>query len=218
MHTYLQLNIVEPMTDINMTHGVKSATNWPIETTHLAEPKISSMALKDSEAVLDADGVAVRTALEDEGALLWQLARDSKGVDLNSPYAYMMTCRNFAATSVVAEVFGQPAGFVIAHRVPGRTHTLFVWQVAVLPEFRGLGIGHRLLDGLVEQPGCIGVRKVEATVTPSNRASKALFTRFAKARGASLDIAEGFGKDDFPADKQCEAERLFTIEPIHAID
>lgn len=218
LRTFLQLNIVELMTDINMTDGDKIATCPSIENALCADPKISSMALKDSEAVLDADGVAVRSALESEGALLWQLARDAKGVDLNSPYAYMMTCRNFAATTAVVEVFGTPAGFVTAHRLPQRPHVLFVWQIAVLPEFRGLGIAKRLLEGLVEQPACAGVRKLEATVTPSNRASKALFARFAKERGASLDIAEGFGKDDFPADKQCEAERLISIEPIHAID
>ncbi|HEY9163017.1 MAG TPA: diaminobutyrate acetyltransferase [Magnetovibrio sp.] len=205
------------MTEINMTNGVKNVTRPRTESALYAEPKISSMALKDSETVMDADGVAVRSVMEDEGALLWQLARDSKGVDLNSPYAYMMTCRNFASTSVVAEVFGMPAGFVIGHRVPGRANTLFVWQVAVLPEFRGLGIGRRLLEGLIERPGCAGVRKLEATVTPSNSASKALFDGFARSLGAMLKIQPGFGADDFPKDKQCEAENLFTIEPIRAI-
>lgn len=180
--------------------------------------KVSSLSMTDSEVLLDADGVAVRAVMQDEGALLWELARDAGGIDLNSPYAYMMQCRNFSDTCVVAEVFGTPAGFVTAHRVPGRAHTLFVWQVAVLPEFRGLGIARRLLDGLVEQPACVGVRTLEATVTPSNRASKALFAAFAKARGAALEIRPGFVADDFPVDERHEEERLFTLHPIHPID
>lgn len=180
--------------------------------------KISLLSMTDREVLLDPDGVAVRGAIIDEGALLWELARDAGGIDLNSPYAYMMQCRNFHETCVVAEVFGTPAGFVTAHRVPNRPHALFVWQVAVLPEFRGLGIGQRMLDALVERPACIGVQKLEATVTPSNKASKALFSAFAKARGAELKIGTGFAKDDFPDDEPQEREHLFTVHPIHSID
>lgn len=181
-------------------------------------PRISTFSMTDSEVLLDHDGVAVRTALEDEGALLWELARAAGGVDLNSPYAYMMQCRNFTDTCAVAEVFGTPAGFVTAHRVQGRPHVLFVWQVAVLPEFRGLGIARRLLEGLVDQPACAGVRKLEATVTPANKASKALFGAFAKTRGAALTVHTGFTAADFPDDARHDEERLFTIHPIHPID
>lgn len=207
------------MTFPMMTNGAPGVDNNRTSTSIADKSvKVSSLAMKDSEAMMDADGVGVRPALEDEGALLWELARDAKGVDLNSPYAYMMTCRNFSSTSVVAEVFGQPAGFITAHRLPSRPHVLFVWQVAVLPEFRGLGIASRMLDGLAELPACTGVRKFEATVTPSNKASKALFSRFAKSRSAQLDIQTGFAKADFPEGESHEAEQLFTIQPIHSID
>jgi len=210
------------MTDTNLTTnpmiGRKTTTGPSTPPKFNKSVKISTLSMTDSEVLLDADGVAIRTALEGDGALLWTLARDSGGIDLNSPYAYMMQCRNFKNTCMVAEVFGAPAGFVTAHRVSGRTDVLFVWQVAVLREFRGLGIAHRLLAGLVEQAACLGVRKLEATVTQSNKASEALFTAFAKARGAKLDIRAGFVETDFPEDERHEAERLFTIQPIHSID
>lgn len=207
------------MTDTNLIIGGENPSKTRKKIPAIDKGlKISTLAMTDSEVLLDADGVAVRGVHTDDGALLWQLARDAGGVDLNSPYAYMMMCRNFTATSAVAEVFGRPAGFVMAHRLPTRPHVLFVWQVAVLPEFRGLGIAKRLLDGLVDQPDCLGVRKLEATVTPSNKASAALFARFAKARGAELDIRAGFAKDDFPADARHEEERLFTVQPVHPID
>jgi len=202
-----------------MTNGANRVDNTDTSILTIDKSaKVSSLAMKDSEAMMDADGVGVRPVLEDEGALLWELARDAKGIDLNSPYAYMMTCRNFSNTSVVAEVFGQPAGFITAHRVPSRPHVLFVWQVAVLPEFRGLGIASRMLEGLAELPVCSGVRKIETTVTPSIKASKALFSRFAKNRQAQLDIQSGFDAADFPEGETFEAEQLFTIQPIHSID
>ncbi|MCZ9340443.1 diaminobutyrate acetyltransferase, partial [Streptomyces sp. TRM76130] len=37
-----------------------------------------------------------------DGATLWRIARDSKVLDLNSSYAYLLWCRDFAATSAVA--------------------------------------------------------------------------------------------------------------------
>ncbi len=207
------------MTNTNLTIGGENATESRNKSTAIDKRlKVSTISMTDSEVLLDADGVAVRSVHTDDGALLWQLARDSGGVELNSPYAYMLMSRNFSATSAVAEVFGCPAGFVMAHRLPARPHVLFVWQIAVLPEFRGLGIAKRLLEGLVDQPACLGVRKLEATVTPSNKASAALFERFTKDRDAQLDISTGFAKDDFPMDERHEEERLFTIHPIHPID
>lgn len=180
--------------------------------------KMFARILTESEVQLDPDGVVVRRAIKDEGALLWEIARDAGGVDLNSPYAYMMQCRNFYETCVIAEVFGTPAGFVTAHRVPNRPQTLFVWQVAVLPEFRGLGIGKRMLDTLADMSVCGGVRRLEATVTPSNKASEALFSGFAKDRNAELEISSGFDRDDFPDDEPQEQERLFVVQPIRAVD
>jgi len=170
-----------------------------------------------TEAVLDTDGVGIRAPSLDEGALLWELARDAGNLDLNSPYAYMMTCRNFQNTCAIAESYGIPAGFVMAHRPAARPHVLFIWQIAVLPEFRGFGIAKRLLDSILERDANVGVRSVEATVTPSNTASAALFTAFAAARNAKLDVRTGFTADDFPEEHRHEAERLFVISPIAAI-
>ncbi len=49
---------------------------------------------------------------------MWRIARDSKTLDLNASYAYILWCRDFAATSVVATVDEQPAGFVTGYRPP----------------------------------------------------------------------------------------------------
>lgn len=202
------------MSNSDLTTISKNGTKPEIERTE----KISAFCLTDRECLMDADGVAVRDAMIDEGGMIWEMARDAGGIDLNSPYAYMIQWRNFHQTCVVAEVYGKPAGFVMAHRVPNRPHVLFVWQVAVLPEFRGLGIGKRMLDELVERPFCSGVRVLEATVTPSNKASERLFKAFAESRGAEIDFGSGFAKSDFPDDEPQERERLLAVQPVHSVD
>ena len=91
------------------------------------------------------DAVLFRSPQIDDGVRLWEIARDSKVLDLNSSYAYLLWCRDFSATSIVAEVDGRVVGFVSGYTRPSAQETLFVWQVAVDEDQRGLGVGKRLM-------------------------------------------------------------------------
>ena len=154
--------------------------------------------------------VAFRAPTVDDGAELWRITRDSRVLDVNSPYAYLMWCEHFAATSVVAEVDGRPAGFVTGFRPPEHPEVLFVWQVAVAAERRGLGLGSRMLDELVARTG---VTAVQATVTPSNEPSARLFRALARRHGCSCDERPHLRAEQFPGDDH-EPEILFHIATI----
>src|SRR5690349_8088208 len=79
----------------------------------------------------------------EDGHHLWRIARDSKTLDLNSPYSYVLWCRDFAATSVVARSGGEIRGFVTGFDRPAEPGTLFVWQVAVDEDWRGRSLASR---------------------------------------------------------------------------
>lgn len=143
-----------------------------------------------------------------DGRALWRIARDSGTLDLNSPYSYVLWCRDFAATSVVARAAAGPCGFVTGYARPDEPGTLFVWQVAVDASQRGNGLARRMLDHLADR----GCRFVEATVTPENTASDRLFASFARARGAELQRTPLLGADLFPGDH--EPEVLYRIGPL----
>ena len=64
------------------------------------------------------DAVLFRSPQIDDGVRLWEIARDSKVLDLNSSYAYLLWCRDFSATSIVAEVDGRVVGFVSGYTRP----------------------------------------------------------------------------------------------------
>ncbi len=157
---------------------------------------------------------------------MWQLARDSASLDLNSPYCYLLLCSHFADTSLVAEQQGEIVGFVLAYRPPKRIDgldgadgpaSIFVWQIAVAASHRGAGLARRLLETLVEQPAVRDVRQLEATVTPSNEASRRLFLGFARRFGASCREEEAFSADLFPAAATAhEPEILLSIGPLDA--
>jgi L-2,4-diaminobutyric acid acetyltransferase len=142
-----------------------------------------------------------------DGRELWRIARDSETLDLNSPYAYTLWCRDFADTSVVAHGADGPCGFITGYLRPQRPDTLFVWQVAVDRSHRGQGLARRMLDSLTA-----GRRYVEATVTPGNEPSTRLFESFARDHGAGLTRSPLFTEDHFPASH--EAEVLFRIGPL----
>jgi L-2,4-diaminobutyric acid acetyltransferase len=155
--------------------------------------------------------VRFRNPTLNDGGTFWRLAKESKVLDLNSAYAYLMWCDKFAKTSLVAEVGNEPAAFLMGFHPPGREEVLFVWQVAVADKYRGRGLASRMLDKLVDRSESINV--VEATVTASNRASTKLFRSLALRHGCPLSQREFLSTDHFPGPGY-ESETLFHIGPI----
>jgi L-2,4-diaminobutyric acid acetyltransferase len=152
-----------------------------------------------------------------DGAALWRIARDSKVLDLNSSYAYLLWCRDFAATSAVArDASGAAVGFVTGYVRPDRPGTLLIWQVAVDDAYRGRGLAAALLDGLVARTVTErAVTTLETTISPDNLPSQRLFTSFAERHGAPLERETLFGAGLFP-DGPHEPEVLYRIGPLSA--
>lgn len=151
----------------------------------------------------------------EDGASLWRIARDSEVLDLNSSYSYLLWCRDFAATSVVARgEDGAPVAFVTGYVRPDRPQTLVVWQVAVDAAYRGRGLAATLLDALTERVAeDQGLVAVETTVTPDNTASDRLFTSYAERHDVGLEREVLFGGELFPEDTHLP-EVLYRIGPF----
>ncbi|KXP09915.1 2,4-diaminobutyric acid acetyltransferase [Tsukamurella pulmonis] len=160
-------------------------------------------------------GVSTRRPSIDDGIRLWEIARDTEVLDLNSTYAYTLLCRDFAASSIVAERDGAVAGFVTGYRRPDRPDTLFVWQVAVDAAHRGHGIASRMLIDLLDRLAVEGVTRLETTITADNTASQQLFGAVAKKRGSTLAVSDLFASHHIsPTDSEPhDPEQLYTIDP-----
>ncbi|MEU6062107.1 diaminobutyrate acetyltransferase [Streptomyces sp. NPDC047097] len=160
--------------------------------------------------------LAIDTPRVEDGAAIWRIARDSEVLDLNSSYSYLLWCRDFAATSLVARgPEGEPIAFVTGYIRPERPGTLVVWQVAVDDAHRGRGLAGVLLDALTARVAARGVETVETTITPDNTASDRLFTSYAERRGASLEREVLFDGGLFPEGTH-EPEVLYRISPVAA--
>nr|AMY57850.1 L-2,4-diaminobutyric acid acetyltransferase subunit [Streptomyces sp. WS052] len=163
------------------------------------------------------EDLTLDTPRVEDGAALWRIARDSKALDLNSSYSYLLWCRDFAATSVVArDAPGAPVPFITGYVRPERPETLVVWQVAVDHAQRGRGLAATLLDGLVPRVAATGVRGIETTLTPDNTASNRLFTSFAERHQAPLERDLLFHGGLFP-DGAHAPEVLYRIGPLGSL-
>lgn len=170
------------------------------------------MADDDPDDAEHADaGVVLRRPTVADGAAMWRLAEASGGLDLNTPYAYLLWCRDFPATSAIAEIDGEPVGYVTGFLRPEEPSTLFVWQVTTSPDVRGRGLARRMIESIIDRLGD-RVTHLEASVTPDNVASRRTFAGVAERRGAALVEEELFVGSDFPTPH--DPEVLVRIGPF----
>jgi len=152
--------------------------------------------------------ISLDRPLPRDGATFWSLVHACGGLDRNSAYLYFLLASDFASTCRLARVGGQPVGFLTAYRPPDRPHTLFVWQVGVLAEARGNRLAVRMIDDVLEQEIPHGVTTLEATVSPDNASSRAMFHRLAAERGAPIHSEPRFPADWFPEAGHEDEDRL----------
>jgi diaminobutyrate acetyltransferase len=142
-----------------------------------------------------------------DGAEMWRIARDSLVLDVNSSYAYLLWCRDFAGTSAIARAGLDVVGFVTGYLRPETPDTLVIWQVAVDHAHRGRGLAATLLDDVLLRSGATSL---ETTITADNSASIGLFTALAARWGGTLTRLPLFHSSQFPDDH--DSEDLFRID------
>lgn len=175
---------------------------------------IAEEALVPSPVETQAETLEIHCPEVEHGAAMWQLVCDTGVLDVNSSYLYLMMCRYFGQTCLVAREAGQTLGFVMGFVPPESPETYFVWQIGVAAAARGRGLATRLLQEVLKLPACREVHFVETTITPSNQASRRLFKGLARRLGAELEIQTCFEVPHFPPLTAHEAEELFLIGPF----
>jgi len=138
--------------------------------------------------------VGLRKPTVADGAEVWALIGACKPLDENSMYFNLIQCDHFADTCILAEREGQIVGWISGHIPPEKPDTLFVWQVAVSPAARGLGLAGRMLRALFDRPELADVSRIETTITRDNKPSWCLFRAFARKRGGILTHAPHYEK------------------------
>jgi len=173
---------------------------------------VKNIQSKDKPVAEKTADIIYRAATATDGGEMWKFVEAAGVLEQNPSYAYILLCQHFGDTCLVAEQDGEMVGFVLAYIPPRQPDTIFVWQVGVSKKVRGKGVGLRLLRHLMALPACRNVQFLEASVTPSNKASQNLFRAFAKRSETECRKLPFFPSEFFP--EPHESEHLYRVGPI----
>lgn len=135
-------------------------------------------------------------------------------LDTNSSYCNLLQCSHFANTSVAAEKSGSLVGFISGYIIPDRPDTLFIWQVAVSDQARGLGLASRMLEHILNRSRSTSIQYLETTITQENDASWALFKRLSRSYSANFTSSIWMDRDKH-FDGLHDSEELVRIGPLN---
>ncbi len=170
---------------------------------------ISANITIEKEATLE----TFRKPSSEDGAEVWKLVKNTRILDLNSSYSYLMWCSHFSETSVIVEENKEIIGFISGFIKPTSPNQLFIWQVAVAESARGKGLASKMLHHLLSRESCANINYIETTVSPSNIPSQKLFHGLARDLGSEIHVSTGFTENDFP-EQGHEDEWLHQIGPF----
>lgn len=157
--------------------------------------------------------IILRTPNAGDGAAVNDLVERCDPLDENSVYCNLLQCSHFNETCVVAEAEGKLLGFVSGYLLPRDDETLFIWQVAVDRRARGRKLAQSMILDLLQRPACLGVSGLQTTITPTNKASQALFSSLADSLDAEVEQRVLFDRErHFGGDQPSEV--LWDIGPF----
>jgi L-2,4-diaminobutyric acid acetyltransferase len=160
--------------------------------------------------------IVFRKPTDEDAPGVWGLVRDCPPLDCNSRYCNLLQCTDFADTCILAAHAAdgeRPLGWVSGYRPPNDRSTLFIWQVAVHPDARGISLGKRMILALLRRRECQGVRSLKTTVTADNKASRGMFRSLAKMLRAPISERRHFDKQRHFDGRQ-DTEHLITIRDV----
>jgi len=160
--------------------------------------------------------VVLRAPELKDGMAVFRLVERCPPLDTNSSYCNLLQCGHFADTSVAADIDGELVGFISGYLVPERTDTLFIWQVAVAEQARGLGLASRMLAQLLIRLASQDINYLETTITQDNQVSWALFKSIAKKLSADFQSSAWLDREAH-FDGLHHSEMLVRIGPFRKL-
>lgn len=111
-----------------------------------------------------------------------------------SNYVYWILENYYSSSCFVATINDEIIGFISA--MPSiEKEIIFVWQISINSNFRGMGIGKQLLDKVVDSAQKFKMNAIQFSIDSNNAASKRLFMNLADRLESPINQV-GTYKDD----------------------
>ncbi|AQU81280.1 MULTISPECIES: diaminobutyrate acetyltransferase [unclassified Halomonas] len=143
---------------------------------------------------------------------IYHIAQKTPQLDSYPEYFYLLWCRDFKNTSLVAKKRENIAGFIIGYLRPDDPQTLLLWQQAMSKETINKGIGIKLLYNLTKQCSLKGTRFIEATIDPSNKGAEKTLKGISKLFNTKISKKDIFDENLFSTNHHKEV--LVRIGPL----
>ena len=144
--------------------------------------------------------------------LIYQLVKESKVLDVNSEYLYLLQTTHFKKSCAIAVLNKEVVGFASGYLLPENPNILFIWQVAVSEKLRGQDLAKKMILSILKREENRKINYIRTTVSPSNNSSLRVFEKIARKLSSNLKSKLFFEKSDFI--NQHEDEVLYEIGPF----
>lgn len=156
--------------------------------------------------------IYIRKPKKEFSKKIFQLVKSCGNLDVNSEYLYLLQTTHFKECCSIALCDDEVVGFVSGYKNPNNENTLFIWQVAIDENFRGLGLANKLIINTLKRKLNSNITAINTTVSPSNKSSIKMFEKLASKLNTQMKSKSFFKKEDF-IDAH-EEETLYEIGPI----
>ena len=131
------------------------------------------------------EDMRIRPPHPGDGPTVFRLIKECDPLDVNSRYCNLLQTFHFRDTSCAVECpNGELWGFVSGYMVPNSDNTLFIWQVAVSPKARGMGLGKAMIMDILTR-GYEDIHNIHTTITEDNGPSWGMFASLARDLGGA---------------------------------
>ena len=97
----------------------------------------------------------INAARKEDGPDIHGLVCSCPALDQKSRYLYLLLCSHFNNYTLTAKIGNELIGFVSAYPHPHLYDTLFIWQIAVSPNYRKHGIAIKMIQKLIQLASAI---------------------------------------------------------------
>lgn len=154
----------------------------------------------------------LRKPRKEDAKSIYTLVKNSKVLDVNSEYLYLLQCTHFKESCCVATLNNEVVGFISGYIVPQNSETLFIWQVVVDEKMRGQNVANKILKAILSFENMKEIKYIHTTVSPSNKPSQRVFEKLADSFNTQMKNSTMFAKEDFIHGH--EDEVLYEIGPL----
>lgn len=155
-------------------------------------------------------GLYIREGIEQDVAPIYELVPRIGRLTQHTPYTYWNLLHNFGNAAFVAlNSENEHVGFITSHPTTLPKNEWFIWQVGILPEYRGRGLIDDLQDRVVQVAQESGAVALTTSIEADNPQSFTVFSRLAKRLDTGMYEIDSFTMPSDSPDQ--EPEVVFRI-------